>query len=140
MTVTVEIVLSEVAPFIPPYNVLSDEQMQAIAAQLIVKYGNDDSKLGTIKCEFLKIIGYQNSVISSITPAAIRSERVGDHQISYAGGGDRPDWLNYIKNVKEILCPLFGVENTITFGAKVNSSPRKPVISPCCSGCDDLTL
>lgn len=138
MTVTVDIVLSEVTPYIPEYNVLTQTQMEAIASSLITKHGNDDSKLGVIKCEFLKILGYQNSVISSINPSGIRSERLGDHQITYTGNGAKVDWNNYIKNVGEVLCPLFGVETPFTLGTSIRSTQRNPVLTDCST--DDLIL
>lgn len=140
MTVTVELVLTEVAPFIPEFNVLSDEHLEALAASLIAKHGSDDSKLGIIKCEFLKLLGYQNSVIESINPTGVKSEKLGDHAVTYGGdAGLKPDWSEYIKNVNNVLCPMFGVCIPFNLGTRVDRVPRKRIISDC-SRSDGLIL
>lgn len=138
MTISVEDVINGVSLYIPPGNALSDEQLDELAEELIEKHGDDDSMLGTIKCEFLKTLGYRNSVIDSINPQ-IRSEKLGKHSVSYGNTGGGSNWNNYIKQVGDVLCPMFGVETPYNLGTKVVSSNRKPV-TPRCHPCDGYNL
>ena len=139
MAVTAEQVISDVGYLIPSQNVLTQEQLEGIAQTLIAKYGDDDSNLGVIKCNFLKQVGTQNSVIGSLSSGSLKREKVGDVEVEYFQGST-VDWGAYIKAVNDDLCPMFGVTSQVSFGAKINSSIKKPIISPACGGLDDYYL
>lgn len=139
MAVTAEQVYNETAYLIPSQNILTEAQLLGIAQTLIDKYGDDDSNLGLIKCEFLKQVGIQNGVIGSLSSGSMKREKLGDHEIEYFQGST-VDWQSYIKAVKEDLCPMFGIVSSVSFGAKINSSDKKKVINPCCGGHDDFYL
>lgn len=139
MAVTAEQVYNETAYLIPAQNVLTEAQLLGIAQNLINLYGDDDSNLGTIKCNFLKQVGTQNGVLGSLSSGSVKREKLGDHELEYFQGST-VDWNEYVKQVNDNICPLFGVTVSVSFGAKINSSSKKPIISPVCGGLRDYYL
>lgn len=139
MAVTAEQVYNETAYLVPSQNILTEAQLLGVAQNLIDKYGDDDSNLGLIKCNFLKQVGIQNSVLGSLSSGSIKKETLGDQSVEYFQGST-VDWGAYIKAVNDDLCPMFGVTSQVSFGAKINSSIKKPIISPVCGGLDDYYL
>ena len=129
--ITADYVVSSVEYLIPLTNQIPDDALLQIAQSLIDEYGDDIENLGKIKCEFLKLVGLQNAVLDSAVDGKGRvSEKLGDHSISQQGSG--MDWDAYVKRVNDDLCPMFGVQNHVAFGAVVHSSPKKRIIKPSC--------
>ena len=131
--ITPALVLEETRIYIPAENTLPDEYLLKLAADLIALYGNTMDMLGKIKCEFLKAIARLNGAMSSINPTGVKSEKLGDHSISYGGvDGATTDWGGYLKQVSTVLCPMFGVESNYGLGITIHSPCKKPIIRKCC--------
>lgn len=133
--ITPELVLDETTIYIPVDNTLPEESLLKLAGDLIAVHGNTMDKLGKIKCEFLKLVAGINRATSSINPSGVKSEKLGDHSITYGGvNGATADWDAYLKQVNDFLCPLFGVPSKYAGGITIHSSPKKPIIRNGC-GC-----
>ena len=130
MTITVEQIISETSIYVPPENILSQTQMETVASDLINKYGDEDSNLPTLKCEFLKAIAVINGTVASVQSGNQKREKLGEHEIEWYDGSSDP-WGDYLTRVKSDICPLFGVEPIITIGATYSSEEQKPVIKSC---------
>lgn len=124
MAVTSTQVITETAIYVPESNTLTPIEMDSIATEVITLYGDDDSNLGKIKCDFLKRIADINSIKTIIDSAGIKSEKLGDHSVTYDTGSKDDPWTDYKDKVTKTICPIFGVtEGTFTVGVKVNPSP-----------------
>ena len=129
---TPQLILDTIRLYIPSGNIIEDGQILDIAQKMINKYGDDLNNIGVVSCETLKANGAINKSLSMVDESGILSERVGDHSVTYASVVDFDPWDRYLKSLDDYICPvIFGVKRKVTFGAKVHSGDKKPIIKPC---------
>lgn len=133
MAITAQDVIDNVSIYIPASNSITQTQMLELAQKLIDRYGDDDSNLPKISCEFLKNLAIINGTASVISNGTVKREKLGGHEIEYFDGGASTDWDDYYDKIVNNVCPILGVVQKISFGATYNSSPEEPVIKSCYS-------
>lgn len=130
MTFTAQDVIDDTEDYIPPSNTLSDTKLLSIAQKLIDKHGDTDGVKPKVECLFLQQVGTVNAVQGSVSSGSVKREKLGSHEIEFFDGST-VNWDDYILKIKRDVCPILGYNTKFVVGAKVNSSPKEPIIKGC---------
>ena len=129
--ITPESIVNNTLYYIPSENLLDEDQMLGIATMLIAKYGDDDSNLNLISCEFLKAVGNINKTIHVVDVGGLKREKLGSHEIEMFSAEYDP-WGKYLDGVGNYICPIiFGIQQKIVIGATYNSDKHPQPIIKC---------
>ena len=138
MALTPEVILEQVLIYLPNENVLTDNQIEAIAESVILKVGDDDSKMDEVVCKTLRISGIANKTKSSISGGSVRREKSRNREVEFFDHSAEELWDSFLNSLAE-LCPLlpnggysFPRENAFGFYGRV--SPKVKATKPCRPG------
>lgn len=110
MAITAIQVREKIERYIPEGNILTDQEIEELAQELITKIGDDDSNLPRISCELLQQIASINDVLFGVDDAGLKSEKLGRRTLTWDTATVADSWKEYGIKVKEVICPILGYE------------------------------
>ena len=129
MAIIAQDIIDATSIYVPASNQIPDSSMLTLAQDLIDKYGDDDSNLNLICCEFLKVVGAINGALSTVDLSGKKREKLGDHEIEYFEGDSGNSWDDFVDKVNDTICPLvFGINKPYVTGATIGYTPETPII------------